>query len=132
MWPYLADHGSTARLDSLNLGHVDWAATESGGKLGEVEEHALGGIDRAKLGTRGTANASLSAADGLLERTVLLGMVAVGAERGVARRAARGEGLGEGASRRGRVRLRSVVDGGWRAEKVSSWFTTTSAGTSSL
>lgn len=95
-------------------------ATESGRKLGEVEEDTLGGIDRAKLGTRGATDASLSAADGLLERTVLLGMVAVGAERGVARRAAGGEGLGESTSRRGRVRLGSVVDGGWRAEKVSS------------
>lgn len=87
MWLYLAEHGSTTRLDSLNLGQVDWAATESGGKLGEVEEDALGSLDRAKLGARGTTNAGLSAADGLLERTVLLGMIAVGAERAVARRA---------------------------------------------
>ena len=47
---------------------------------------------------------------------MLLGVVAVGAERRVPRRlgaAAVGEGVGEGARGRGRVRLGGVVDGGW-------------------
>lgn len=107
----LTHQGGTAGLNGLNLVEGNRVAAEALRELGKVEEDAVGGSDRAKLGTRGAANASLSTADGLLERTVLLGMVAVGAEGGVARRAAGREALGEVTSGRSRVRLGRVVDG---------------------
>jgi hypothetical protein len=103
-----------AALNGLNLGNVEGDAAEARGELGEVEEHALGGVDGAELGARGAADAA-GGADRLLERTVLLGVVAVGAEGGVAGGAVvavGAEGLGERAVGGGRVRLGGVVDRG--------------------
>lgn len=109
--------GSAARLDGLDLGEVDGGPAKAGGQLGQVEEVALGGSDGAQFGAGGAADAALGA-DRLLQRAVLLGVVAVGAEGGVAgpgvaRVAVGAERLGEAAGGRGRVRLGSVVDGSW-------------------
>jgi hypothetical protein len=90
---HLPEEGSAARLDSLNLGHVERLVTEAGRKLREVEEDAVRRLDRAQFGTSGTANAASRSANCLLKRTVLLGVVAVGAEGAVAR--ARAEAIGE-------------------------------------
>jgi hypothetical protein len=107
----LSDEGGAARLDSLDLAEVNGGTTEASGKLGDVKEDTSGGRDGAQVGARGAANASLGA-DGLLEGAVLLGVVAVGAERGVAGSgAAVSEGLGERAAGGGRVRTGGVVNG---------------------
>lgn len=79
---HLTKDGCAAGLDGLNFAHVKGLATEAGGELGDVESNALGREDRAQLVARGAANASISA-NGLLEGTVLLGVVTVGTEGGV-------------------------------------------------
>lgn len=90
------EESSTPGLDSLDLGQVDGCPSEAGRELGGVEEGARGGGDGAQFRARGAANARLSETDGLLEGAVLLGMVAVGAEGGVAGGGGRGpEALGE-------------------------------------
>jgi len=106
----LSKQSSATRLDGLNLAEVDGSAAEAGGELRDVKEDARGGLDGAEAGARGAADAILCT-DGLLERAVLLSVVAVGAEGGVARRRAV-EGFGQRAAGRGRVRLGRVVDGG--------------------
>jgi hypothetical protein len=105
--------GGTAGLDGLNLSHVERGAVEAGGQLGGVEVDASGRSDGAQVGTGGTANANVRA-DGLLEGTVLLGVIAVGAEGAVAGGSGGGAGkaLGELAGGRGGVRLGGVVDRG--------------------
>lgn len=108
---YLAQHGSAAGLNGLNLGHLHRGATEAGRKLRDVEEDAGSRLHGTKLSTRGATDAASSDTDRLLERTVLLGVVAVGAE-GAVGGGGRSEALGELASRRGRVRLGGVVDVG--------------------
>jgi hypothetical protein len=104
---------SAAGLDGLDLGQIDRCPVEAGRKLGAIEEDALGGSNGTKLRARSAANARVwREADGLLERTVLLGVVAVGAEGGVAGgRGGCAEAFGELARGRGRVRLGRVVDG---------------------
>jgi hypothetical protein len=110
----LSKQSSTARLNGLNLAEVNGGAAEAGWKLRDVKEDARGGLDGAQIGA-GWATDAVLYADGLLEGTVLLGMVAVRAERGVTGRVAvtvGGKGLGQRALGRGRVRLGGVVDGG--------------------
>jgi hypothetical protein len=107
---YLTEESSAARLDSLDLGSVEGSAVEASRKLGKVKGNTLGGIDRAQRGSAGTAEARL------LKRTVLLDVVAVGAEvlvgsGGIAVSVA-GPGLGELLGTRGGVRLGGVVDVG--------------------
>lgn len=77
---HLADQSSTTGLDGFNLSQVDGCSAESCWKLRDIEEDSRRRADRTKLGSRGAANAAFSAADGLLERSVLLGMITVGAE----------------------------------------------------
>jgi hypothetical protein len=79
---HLTKDGGAARLDGLNFAQVDRLAAEAGRELGDVESNALGREDRAQSVARGAANASVRA-DGLLEGTVLLSVVTVGAEGGV-------------------------------------------------
>lgn len=107
------NEGGTAGLDGLNLSHVEGGAVEAGGQLGGVEVDARGRSDGTQVGTGGAANAG-ARADGLLEGTVLLCVVAVGAEGAVAGGGGRGadEALGELAGGRGGVRLGGVVDRG--------------------
>jgi hypothetical protein len=71
---YLTEESSTAGLDSLDLGSVEASTVEAGRELREVEGNALGSVDGAKRGSAGAAEARL------LKGTVLLGVVAVGAE----------------------------------------------------
>lgn len=106
-----AKEGSAAGLDSLNLSHVEGLAAETGRELGAVESDARGGNDGAELVAGRTA---YTGADGALEGTVLLGVVAVGAEAGVLG----GGGAvakvgGKLAGRRGWVRGGAVVNGSW-------------------
>lgn len=88
----LTNQGGTARLDGLDLCEVDGSAAEAGRQLGHVEEDAVGGLDRAQASTGRTTNTTLGEGNRLLEGTVLLGTVTVGAERGVR---SRGKGFGE-------------------------------------
>lgn len=110
----LTKHSSAARLDGLNLGQLDGGATEAGRQVGDVEVDALWGLDGAQLGARGAANASIEAANRLLQGAVLLRVVTVGAKGRVARgrgaAAVGGEGLGKLAGGRGRVRLGGMID----------------------
>lgn len=88
---------------------------ESGGELREIEEDTLRGVDSAEAGTRGPANAVVEA-DGVLERTMLLSVVAIGAEGGVSRRGGAvsvdGEVVGELSAGRGGVRSGRVINVG--------------------
>ena len=102
---------ATARLNSLDLGLGERLATEAGGELVAVKVEALGGLDGAKGGAGGATNAGLLTADGLTEGTVLLGVLAVGAEGG-----GRAPVGGERVGGRGRVRLGGVVDGSCRTK----------------
>lgn len=111
--PPSVDEGGTARVDGLDLGHVDGAALEAGRQLAAVEEDAARGGDGAEVAAGHAADTDL--ADGLLERAELLRVVAVrregrvlGAPRGVAV----AEALREGARGRGGVGLGRVVDVG--------------------
>ncbi len=110
--------GCAASLDGLNLGSRQGLAVEARGEVIAVEENPLGRGDGAKLGTRVAANASVHA-DGLAQRAELLGVVAVGAERGV--RGAAREGLREGVGRRGGMGLGRVVDRCCHHVLVSAW-----------
>lgn len=74
-------HSCTTRLNSLNFAQIDGLAAEAGRELRDIKGNALGRVDRAELVARGATNASISVADGLLEGTVLLDVVTVGAER---------------------------------------------------
>lgn len=88
---------------------------EAGGELRDVKVDAVGCADAAE-GRAGSATNARVGVDGVLEGTVLLGGVAVGAEAGVAGGgvavAVAGPRLGELASGRSRVRLGRVVDVG--------------------
>lgn len=88
---------------------------EAGRELREVEGNALGSVDGAKRGSAGAAES------GLLKGTVLLGVVAVGAEGLVGSDSlavsVAGPGLGKLLDSGGRVGLGGVVDVGcgiWR------------------
>lgn len=108
------EEGGAARVDGLDLGHVDGPPPEARGQLAAVEEDAGGRVHCAQVVAGRAADADL--ADALLEGAELLGVVAVGGERGVlgARgRVAVAEALGEGARGRGGVGLGGVVDVGW-------------------
>lgn len=111
----LTDEGSTAGLNGLDLGSAESSAAEACRELGDVECDTLRGVNRAEAGAGGTANTTVSA-NGLLQRTVLLGVVAVGAEGSVSGRgravAVVGEVLGERSGRGGRVRLGRMVNVG--------------------
>jgi hypothetical protein len=111
----LREEGGTARLDGLDLGSVQALSVEAGGELRDVKVDTVGGVDAAE-GRAGAATNTRVGVDGVLEGTVLLGGVAVGAEAGVAGGgvavAVAGPGLGELANGRSRVRLGRVVDVG--------------------
>lgn len=81
---------------------------EASGELRDVKSNALGRLDGAEGGSGGSAEARL------LERTVLLDVVAVGAEGlvggGSIAVSVAGPGLGELLDSGGRVRLGGVVD----------------------
>lgn len=112
---YLAEHGSAARLDGIDLGGSQGAALEAGGETRGIEENTLGSLDSTEVSTAGATNATVRS-NALLERTMLLGVVSVGAEGSVARGggavAVAGPGLGELAKGRSGMRLGSVVDVG--------------------
>lgn len=107
--------GGATGLNGLDLGSTESGTAEARRELRHVESNAVGGMDRAEAGARGTANATFST-NGLLQGTVLLGVVAVGAEGGVCgigrTIAVVGETLGERSGRRGRVSLGGVIDVG--------------------
>ena len=109
-----AEEGCAAGLDCLELGHGDGLAAEASRKLVAVEVEALGGVNGAKLKAGETTDARLviSVADGLLEGTVLLGVLAVAGEASAATALGAAEILGELARGRLGVRLGGVVDGG--------------------
>lgn len=83
---------------------------EASGELRDVKSNALGRLDGAEGGSGGSAEARL------LERTVLLDVVAVGAKGlvggGSIAVSVAGPGLGELLDSGGRVRLGGVVDVG--------------------
>lgn len=122
---FSTEEGSAARLDCLELGERNGLAAEAGGQLGAVEVEALGGGDGAELVARDATDARLvvAVADGLLEGTVLLGVLAVagevGAAGGAVALAVGAEALGELAGRRLGVGLGSVIDGGWEVSAMS-------------
>ncbi len=102
--------GSTSRLDRLDLGQGQGRAAEPSRQVVAVEEATLRGRYWAEIRTRVAANAAAADRDGLAERSVLLGMVAVGAE-GVVRGLVGGrERGGKRLRRRLGVRVRGVVD----------------------
>jgi hypothetical protein len=108
----LTEESSAARLDSLDLGSVEGSAVEASRELRNVKGNTLGSVDRAQRGSAGAAEARL------LKRTVLLDVVAVGAEvlvgsDGITVSVA-GPRLGELLDARGGVRLGGVVDVGCR------------------
>lgn len=114
----LAEESSAARLDGIDLSSSQGAALEAGGESRGIEQDTLGGLNAAERSTASTANAA-AGTDCLLERTMLLGVVAVGAEGSVGRGSravsVAGPGLGELAEGRGGMRLGSVVDVGRNA-----------------
>lgn len=106
----LTEESSAARLDSLDLGSVEASTVEASRELRKVKGNTLGGVDGAQGGSAGATEARL------LERAVLLDVVAVGAEvlmgsGGIAVSVA-GPRLGELLSARGGVRLGGVVEVG--------------------
>lgn len=88
---------STASLNGLHLGLAEGQTAETGRQLGAIKELAVLGAN----GAQGVARlATDAAAEGrATERTVLLGLSAVGGER-----------VGESCDGRGGVDARSVVD----------------------
>lgn len=116
--PPSCSHGGATALDSLNLLRRPDRSPEARGKLVAVEKHAARGLDGRELSSRGAADATLSGAcPGAAQRAVLLGAVAVLGEGAVGGGAS--EVGWERVGRAGGVRLRSVVDGGWRKWSVS-------------
>ena len=95
---HLCEHAGTTRLNSLNLGLRPSHSLESCGKLGTVEVEALACLNRAE-GRAGSASNSAGVISGLVQRAVLLCLLAVTSE-----------GLGQRVSGGGWVRLRSMVD----------------------
>jgi len=101
----------TTRLNNLDLGRGQRNAPVSRSQLVAVECVTLRRLDGSELGAGVPSNA-VGTLDRLAKRSELLGVVAVGAERGVGRglRTA-SPTLGEGVCRRSRVRVRCVVNG---------------------
>lgn len=99
---------ATARLNGLDLGLGERLATEAGGELVTVKVEALNRLDGAESTAGSATNAGKLRADGLAEGTVLLGVLAVGAEGGGRTPVGR-----KGVGGRGRVRLGGVVDGSY-------------------
>lgn len=110
-------HSSTSALDGLDfLGRPDGAA-EAGGQLVTIEEHALGWLDGGQGSGSSASDAGLGeTGDGVSQRAVLLGSLAVLAERDVGS-AAREVGWKRVGGRSG-VRLRGVVNRGWTSEQI--------------
>lgn len=96
---HLRVHASATCLNGFHLSLAEGQTTETGGELGTVEELAVPRADGAKGVAGGTTDAA-GVERGATERTVLLGLCAVG-----------GEGVGESSNWRGGVNARSVVDG---------------------
>jgi hypothetical protein len=95
---HLCEHTGTTRLNGLDLGLGPSHSLESCGKLGTVEVEALACLNRAK-GRAGSASNTTGVIPGLVQRAVLLCLLAIA-----------GEGLGQRVSGGGWVRLRSMVD----------------------
>ena len=89
----------TARLDCLNLGLSPCQSSEAIGKLITVEEKAFAGLYRAESRAGRAADTAGRELVGLVQRSMLLGLLAVGCE-----------GVGEGVGWGGWVGLRCVVD----------------------
>lgn len=107
---HLTEESSAARLDSLDLSSVEGSTVEASRELGNVESDTLRSVDRAQRGCAATTKARL------LKRTVLLNVVAVGAEVLVGRSciavSVAGPRLGELLDSRGGVGPGGVVDVG--------------------
>lgn len=91
------EKAGTARLDGLDLGLAPWQAPEAGGELVAVEDLALARLDRAESGAGLAANGAAGEFT-LVERAVLLGLLAVAGER-----------VGQRLGGRSRVGVGSVV-----------------------
>lgn len=98
----------TAGLNGLNLVSGQGGTVEAGREIIAVEVDTGGGSNRAKSSTGIAANTGVGA-DGLAEGTKLLGVVTVGAERGVGGTV--GEGSRKGVGWRSGVGAGSVVNG---------------------
>lgn len=95
---HLCKLASTAGLDGIDLGLRPCHALEACGELGAVEEKALACLDRTK-GRTGSAADAAGEVPGLIQRAVLLGLLAVA-----------GKGLWQGVGWGGWVGLGGVVD----------------------
>jgi hypothetical protein len=91
---HLCKLASTARLNRVNLSLRPGHALETGGELRAVEEEAVAGLDRSERGAWRAANSGRVVA-GLVEGTVLLGLLAVG-RKGLRERVGRGSWVGVG------------------------------------
>lgn len=107
---HLTEESSATRLDSLDLSSIEGSTVEASRELGNVEGDTLRSVDRAQRGCAATTKARL------LKGTVLLNVVAVGAEVLVGRSciavSVAGPRLGELLDSRGGVGPRGVVDVG--------------------
>jgi hypothetical protein len=107
---HLTEESSAAGLDSLDLSSIEGSTMEAGRELGNVEGDTLRSVDRAQRGCTAATKARL------LKRTVLLNVVAVGAEVLVGRSciavSVAGPRLGELLDSRGGVGPGGVVDVG--------------------
>jgi hypothetical protein len=107
---HLTEESSAARLDSLDLSSIEGSTMEASRELGNVEGDTLRSVDRAQRGCAAATKARL------LKRTVLLNVVAVGAEVLVGRNciavSVAGPRLGELLDSRGGVGPGGVVDVG--------------------
>lgn len=95
---HLCEHASTAGFDSLDLSLRPRHALETRGKLRAVEVEALACLNRTE-GRAGSAANAARVVPGLVQRAMLLCLLAVAGER-----------LGERVSWGGWVGLRGVVD----------------------
>jgi hypothetical protein len=111
---HLTEESSAAGLDSLDLSSIEGSTMEAGRELGNVEGDTLRSVDRAQRGCTAATKARL------LKRTVLLNVVAVGAEVLVGRSciavSVAGPRLGELLDSRGGVGPGGVVDVGWKRQ----------------
>ncbi len=95
---HLCELAGAARLNGVDLSLSPRQSLEACGQLGAVKEEALGCLDRAERGAGRAADAA-GVVPGLVERAVLLCLLAVGCKR-----------LGERVGGGGWVSLGSVVD----------------------
>lgn len=89
----------TTGLNCLDLGFSPCHTLEAPRKLGAVEEGALSSLNRAERGSRRSADVASRELGALVQRAVLLGLLAVACE-----------GIGKRLGGRCRVNLGSMVD----------------------